>query len=253
MIAMEAVDLRYDEAEPWVLREVDLQVAEGQFVSVLGPSGCGKSSLLRLIAGLLEPTSGTVTIQGLAARAFRRQVHRVAFVFQEPRLLPWRNVEQNICLPLELLGLDRDTRRQRHQRALQLIGLSTADARKYPSMLSGGMRMRVALARALVTEPAILLLDEPFAALDDLLRQQLNEELLRIWKQTSTTVLFVTHNIAEATFLSQQVVLMGHSPGRVRDQVGIEFSYPRDRQLRASLEFAQRTGKIADRMQGDGA
>ena len=222
-----------------------MHIAEGQFVSLLGPSGCGKSSLLRLVAGLERPSSGNVSIGGVPAERFRQEQHEIALVFQEPRLLPWRNVRKNIALPLELSPVPTGKQQELITASLDLIGLRAEDQRKYPRMLSGGMRMRVALARALVTEPNVLLLDEPFAALDDLLRQQLNEELLRIWRQRSPTTLFVTHNISEAIFLSQRIVVMGSQPGRIKAEIEIPFEYPRESALRATPEFGQFVGVVS--------
>jgi NitT/TauT family transport system ATP-binding protein len=245
MIHLENTSLAYDLAAE-VLHEISLSVAKGEFVSVLGPSGCGKSSLLRLVAGLVEPTGGQLTIDEQPARQFRQSCHGVSFVFQEPRLLPWRNVRRNIALPLELSGVEQEQKQELVDAALDLIGLRPEDAAKYPRMLSGGMRMRVALARALVTKPSVLLLDEPFAALDDLLRQQLNEELLRIWTQRSPTTIFVTHNISEAIFLSQRVVVMETHPGRIKSIVDVPFDYPRSHTLRATGDFANLVGEVSE-------
>jgi len=249
MLELRSASLRYDQS-PWILRDVSLQVRQGEFVSLLGPSGCGKSSLLRLAAGLVEPSSGAVFVRGQPACQYRQAQHGIALVFQEPRLLPWRNVAQNIALPLELLHAPRAEQQRLVQASLGLIGLRAADAGKYPRMLSGGMRMRVALARALVTEPKVLLLDEPFAALDDLLRQQLNEELLRIWRQRGTTNVFVTHNISEAVFLSQRVVIMQGHPGRIQAEIEVPFDYPRSHALRATAEFASLAGKVSGILRG---
>ena len=216
MITLRDASLRYAPATH-LFEGISLAVRQGEFVALLGPSGCGKSSLLRLIAGLMDPTGGELSIHGQSARRFRQSNHGVSLVFQEPRLLPWRNVRRNIAVPLELAQVPSAEQEGLIAASLPLIGLRPQDADKYPRMLSGGMRMRVALARALVTQPSVLLLDEPFAALDDLLRQQLNEELLRIWGERSPTTVFVTHNISEAIFLSQRVVIMASHPGRIRE------------------------------------
>jgi len=244
MIELHTTTLRYDRTT--ILDDINLNVGEGQFVSILGPSGCGKSTLLRLVAGLVEPSDGDVSIDKIPAVQYRRSQRRVALVFQEPRLLPWRNVRQNIALPLELSGVPPDQQQELVAASLNLIGLLEEDTRKYTRMLSGGMRMRVALARALVTQPSVLLLDEPFAALDDLLRQQLNEELLRIWNEKSPTTLFVTHNISEAIFLSERVVVMSGQPGRMKTQIAVPFDYPRDSSLRATPEFGRLVEKVAE-------
>ena len=203
---------------PPVLSGVDFSVRRGEFVSLVGPSGCGKTTILRLIAHLCGPSQGRLTIS---------QASRTAYVFQEPTLLPWRNVRDNIRLPLELLRTPRSQQEAAVEDSLQRIGLRATDGGKYPRMLSGGMKMRVSLARALVTHPDILLLDEPFAALDDMLRQQLNEDLLSIWQEQRWTALFVTHNVAEAVFLSQRVLIMSAHPGRIVEAIEIPFGYPR--------------------------
>lgn len=248
MIELQATTLRYDPAT--ILEDINLSVAAGEFVSVLGPSGCGKSSLLRLVAGLVEPSGGSVLVDGTSASAYRQAERGVALVFQEPRLLPWRNVFNNISLPLELSHVSADRRRDLVTTSLELIGLLPNDAEKYPRMLSGGMRMRVALARALVTQPNVLLLDEPFAALDDLLRQQLNEELLRIWVERSPTTVFVTHNISEAIFLSQRVIVMDNQPGRIKTEVAVSFEYPRQQELRATPQFGELVGEVTNALRG---
>lgn len=233
---------------PAILERVNFAVEQGEFVSLLGPSGCGKSTLLRLVAGLLEPTQGTLLVDGVAPDQSRRRGNPVAFVFQDPTLLPWRTVTENIRLPLELQGLAAAEAPTRINSALELIGLTAADARKRPRKLSGGMRMRVSLARALVTEPRILLLDEPFAALDDVLRQQLNEDLVRIWQQRQWTGLFVTHNVAEAVFLSQRVLVLSTHPGRIQAEVTVPFPYPRTTELRGDPEFARLTLELTQQL-----
>jgi NitT/TauT family transport system ATP-binding protein len=223
------------------------EVGAGEFVSLVGPSGCGKSTLLRMIAGLIAPTSGRMLIRDRPAVEARRS-ERIGFVFQEPRLLPWRSAAHNVQLPLELEGSDRATQGDRVPGALALVGLTGRDASKTPRMLSGGMRMRVSLARALVTDPDLLLLDEPFGALDDILRQQLNGELVRIWMQRRPTTIFVTHNVAEAVYLSQRILVITPSPGRIAASVTVPFDYPRKPELRATGEFARCTGEISDRL-----
>ncbi|MBC8353430.1 MAG: ABC transporter ATP-binding protein [Planctomycetes bacterium] len=245
MIQLQNASLSYDLATQ-VLDKITLSVGRGEFVSLLGPSGCGKSTLLRLIAGLVEPSHGQLTVGGQPARRFRQTSNGISLVFQEPRLLPWRNVTRNIALPLELSRVDRADQQAFIEASLELIGLGPQDAAKYPRMLSGGMRMRVALARALVTKPSVLLLDEPFSALDELLRQQLNEELLRIWRERAPTTVFVTHNVSEAIFLSQRVVVMADHPGRIKATVDVPFEYPRSHTLRATREFATLVGEVSD-------
>ena len=235
----ERVEMQFA-SEQFGVRDVSLSVRRGELISLVGPSGCGKSTLLRMIAGLLTPTRGELHVQAGAAGD-----SRTAFVFQDSNLLPWRSVFDNIRLPLELRGVPIEEQRAAVESSLKLIGLKPDDAAKRPRMLSGGMRMRVSLARALVTRPELLLLDEPFAALDDLLRQQLNEELLRIWTEQRWTGIFVTHNVAEAVFLSQRVLVMSKSPGRLVADIAVPFEHPRDPELRSSPEFAKLTGEVS--------
>ena len=244
LIVAQRLTMTFD-AERVVLSEVSCAMRAGEFTAILGPSGCGKSTLLRLIAGLMPHTSGELTVAGQAPATARRTSQSVAFVFQEPNLLPWRTVSDNIGLPLELRGLARQERDRQVERSLSLIGLTPEDACKRPRALSGGMRMRVSLARALVTQPDVLLLDEPFAALDDVLRQQLNEELVRIWMARHWTGLFVTHNVAEAVFLAQRVLVMSRRPGTILADVRVPFDYPREPALRAAPEFAKLCGELS--------
>jgi NitT/TauT family transport system ATP-binding protein len=234
--------------ERLALTGVSGNVGVGEFVALLGPSGCGKSTLLRLVAGLMSPTQGMLTVGGTFPEQARRERLRVAFVFQEPNLLPWRTVADNIRLPLELGAVPHQESASRIEESLRLIGLTPDDARKRPRNLSGGMRMRVSLARALVTQPDLLLLDEPFAALDDVLRQQLNEELVHIWMQHHWTGLFVTHNVAEAVFLSQRVLVMSKRPGTIVADIAVPFPYPREPALRADPAFASLCGDLTQRL-----
>jgi NitT/TauT family transport system ATP-binding protein len=226
------------------LQDVNLGVDGGEFVSIVGPSGCGKSTLLRLVAGLLEPTGGSLTVDGLPAKTARREKHQVAFVFQDANLLPWRNVRKNVQLPLEITPpKERDSGKDL-SRSLELVGL-TDFARTYPHQLSGGMRMRVSLARALVTRPGLMLMDEPFGALDEITRQRLNEEVLRLWASEKWTCLFVTHNVFEAVFLSRRVAVMSARPGSIVGEVGVPFEYPRTPELREQPEFAVVCGEVS--------
>lgn len=246
-IAARDVSIAFGGAEP-VLNQVSLEIPPGQFVALLGPSGCGKSTLLRLIAGLLPATSGTITVADQPPETARRTVTRTAFVFQDPNLLPWRTVAANVALPLELQGVAHSARQQAVAEILPLVGLTPQDARKRPRDLSGGMRMRASLARALVTRPDLLLLDEPFAALDDVLRQQLNEELVRIWREQGWTGVFVTHNVAEAAFLAERVLILRTRPGRIAAEVRVPFAYPREPGLRADPEFARLCGALSQQL-----
>lgn len=243
-IRCENVEVRYRQGrvEQRVLDRLSLSVPRGEVVSLLGPSGCGKSTLLRVIAGLIEPTSGEVRIDGQDVRAAR---DKLAFVFQEPALLPWRSVWQNVRLPSELR---RDVAGQelsdRIERALQLVGFKPTDWHKKPSQLSGGMKMRASIARALITQPQILLMDEPFAALDDMLRSKLNDLLLSIVAESGCTLLFVTHNISEAIYLSHSIAIM--SRGRIAQECVVDLPFPRSAELRSRAEFAQQYGRVLD-------
>lgn len=217
------------------LGPLDLDVPRGQFVSLLGPSGCGKSTALRLIAGLSAPTSGTV---GVARRAGDdRPGQSIGFVFQEPTLMPWASVRENVRLPLKLSHAPREQADARIGEALTQVGLTEfADA--YPRELSGGMKMRVSLARALVTNPDILLMDEPFAALDEITRFRLNNDLLALWRNLRKTVVFVTHSVFESVYLSQRVIVMSSRPGSIRAEFRIEASEPRGEDFRTSADYA---------------
>jgi NitT/TauT family transport system ATP-binding protein len=244
-VARSAVRLRgvtkvYDSGVS-ALGPLDLDVAQGEFVSLLGPSGCGKSTALRLIAGLNAPTSGTVEVSDPTARpgdAGRRAIgHSIGFVFQEPTLMPWTSVRENVRLPLKLIHVRADEANARIDAVLTRVGLADfADA--YPRELSGGMKMRVSLARALVTDPDILLMDEPFAALDEITRFRLNNDLLALWRDLRKTVIFVTHSVFESVYLSQRVVVMTERPGRIGAEFRIDASEPRAEDFRTSAEYA---------------
>ncbi len=239
----QSLDVTYEGAIR-ALAGIGFDIPPGQFVSIVGPSGCGKSTLLRLIAGLVAPTRGDLSVAGGSAATARRTAVRLSFVFQDPTLLPWRNVRDNIRLPLELQRTPRHERDPRVAAVLDMVGLS-AFARRFPNELSGGMRMRVSLARALVTEPELLLLDEPFGALDDMTRQMLNEELMNLWNRRRWTGIFVTHNISEAVFLSERILVMSPRPGRIVADLRVPFDAPRRHELRAQAEFARLTGEVA--------
>jgi NitT/TauT family transport system ATP-binding protein len=213
---------------------VELHVEEGEFVAVVGPSGCGKSTLLRIVAGLIKPTTGRCTVG----------TEVPGFVFQEPALLPWRTVVRNAELLMELDRQPRSTRRRQALEVLELVGLSGFE-RSYPHNLSGGMKMRLSLARALAMHVKVFLLDEPFAAIDEITREQLNDELLRLWALEHFTALFITHNVAEAVYLSSRVVVMCARPGRFVAEVRVPFPYPRSFELRSSPEYAKLTGEVS--------
>jgi NitT/TauT family transport system ATP-binding protein len=229
-----------------VLDDVSFDVPAHGISAVVGPNGSGKSTLLRLVAGLLTPDSGTVEIDGAPVSDADR---RVGLVFQEPRLLPWRTAVDNVAFPLELAGANRAERREKARALLELVGL-TPFARAYPHQLSGGMRQRAAIARALAREPQILLLDEPFSALDALTRERFNAELLDIWQRTGTTILIVTHSIAEAVFLADEVVVLSDRPGRVAARVPIPLGRPRAVDALDSAAFTRAAATIRAHLSG---
>jgi NitT/TauT family transport system ATP-binding protein len=238
------VSLTFETADGKVdaLSNVSLQIADGEFVSFIGPSGCGKTTMLRVIADLQQPTAGTLLVNGMSAEQARLE-RRYGYVFQAPALFPWRTIEKNLKLPLEIMGFSDTEQQQRATRYLALVNL-TGFERKFPWQLSGGMQQRVSIARALSFDPALLLMDEPFGALDEIVRDHLNEQLLQLWDKTGKTVLFVTHSIPEAVFLSTKIVVMSPRPGRIIDI--IDCNFPRDRtlEIRETPEFL----KIAQRV-----
>jgi NitT/TauT family transport system ATP-binding protein len=218
---------------------LDLDLREGEFLSLLGPSGCGKSTALRIVADLSEPTRGTVTWSGRRGGA-----NEIGFVFQEPTLMPWATVFANVYLPLKLSGISRDEAAPRIAETLQRVGLGEF-AEAYPRQLSGGMRMRVSIARALVTAPRVLLMDEPFAALDEITRFKLNDDLIALWRELRMTVVFVTHSVFESVYLSQRVVVMSARPGRVFAELAIDET-SRDSGFRTSAEYAAHCRRASD-------
>jgi NitT/TauT family transport system ATP-binding protein len=217
------------------IEDVSLTVGRGEFVTFLGPSGCGKSTLLRLIAGLSQASGGQVRVNGMTPEDAREMM---SFIFQDATLLPWRTVEHNVGLGLELEHAARAVREERVAKMLELVGL-THVARSYPRQLSGGMKMRVSIARALASKPRILLMDEPFAALDEMTRDRMNEELLRLHDEQKWTVLFVTHSVAEAVFLSTRIVILAAHPGRVAHELDVHLAWPRTAETRESLAFEE--------------
>jgi NitT/TauT family transport system ATP-binding protein len=221
------------------LAGIDLTIRPGEFVSLLGPSGCGKSTLLKLIADLTAPTSGTIDWPQSAYDALGTPEPALGFVFQEPTLLPWRTVSDNVYLPLLLSGVSKSDARDRVAEVLALVGLSAfADA--HPRQLSGGMKMRVSIARALVTKPKILLMDEPFAALDEITRIKLNDDLLELFAKRGLTVIFVTHSVYESVYLSSRIVVMSSRPGQISADIPIEAHYPRNEEYRTSMLYNER-------------
>lgn len=222
---------------------ISLTLHPGEFVSLAGPSGCGKSTLLNLLAGLSAVTSGEIRWPRNAG--VPRQ--EISYVFQQPTLMPWRTVAANVALPLEIAKVPAAGRRERVREALELVGLAAA-ADRYPRQLSGGMASRVSIARALVSRPKILLMDEPFAALDEITRQSLQDELLRIWKQAGVTVVFVTHNVFEAVYLSSRIVVMASRPGRVVMNEDIDAAYPRQG-FRSTATFGRYVAQVMERLE----
>ena len=242
LVGVRAVSKVFDNGVQ-ALADVSLDIAAGEFLSILGPSGCGKSTLLRLVAGLAEPTRGTIErAPGVDGQA------GVGFVFQEPTLMPWATALANVALPLKLQGMARTEREARAAAALDSVGLRGFE-RAWPRELSGGMKMRVSLARALVVRPRLLLMDEPFAALDEITRHRLNGDLLDLWRQTGVTVVFVTHSVFESVFLSQRIVVMSARPGRVSAELQVGEPYPRAETFRTSVAYAGLCREASQRLE----
>jgi NitT/TauT family transport system ATP-binding protein len=231
------------------LSGIELTIEPGRFVSLIGPSGCGKSTLLRVIGDLLQPTSGVVLVNGRAAPEARRK-REYGMVFQAPVLFDWRTVERNVELPLESLMRVKATRRERVQSMLRLVDLGDF-GRHQPWQLSGGMQQRVAIARALAPGPSILLMDEPFGALDEMTRERLNLELLQIWQATRTTIVFVTHSIPEAVFLSTEVIVMSARPGRIVDRVSIDLPHPRTVDTRETSRYFELVTQVRESLRAE--
>jgi len=242
---------RGDRAVTKALEGIDLDIARGEFVSLIGPSGCGKSTLLRIVGDLTSPSTGTVTVNGKTAEQARRD-RDYGMVFQAPVLFDWRTVEDNVKLPLEILGWDAARRASRAREMLDLVELGEF-VKHHPFQLSGGMQQRVAIARALAFEPSILLMDEPFGALDEMTRERMNGEVLRIWERTGTTILFVTHSIPEAVFLSSRVVVMSARPGRITTIVDIDLPRPRTDETRESRRYFELVTAVREALRAGGA
>jgi NitT/TauT family transport system ATP-binding protein len=226
------------------LQGIDLEIQPREFISLIGPSGCGKSTLLRIMGDLIQPTSGKVVVNGKSARQARAD-RDYGIVFQDPVLYDWRTVAKNIALPLELGGWDRRKRSERVREMLELVELTGFESH-HPWQLSGGMQQRVSIARALSFEPALLLMDEPFGALDEMTRERLNLELLRIWEQSGSTIVFVTHSIAEAVFLSTRVVVMSPRPGRISALVDVDLPQPRTAVTREEPRFFELVTEVRE-------
>ena len=231
------------------IEKIQLSVRNKEFVCLLGPSGCGKSTILGMIAGLISPSSGSVTINGQAIDAARK-AHQIGLVFQDAVLLPWRTVEENVSLPLEVLGLSRLEREVEVTSVLRLVKLQGFE-RRFPHELSGGMRQRLGIARALSFDPQVLLMDEPFGALDAITRDKMSTELLRIWQQRQKTVLFVTHSISEAVFLSDRIVVMTARPGRIESVVENPLPRPRTLNMRDSAEFIALSRTLREKLENE--
>jgi NitT/TauT family transport system ATP-binding protein len=232
------------------LEGIDLDIRSGEFVSLIGPSGCGKSTLLRLIGDLVPPTGGEVVVNGKSAAQARRD-RDSGMVFQAPVLFEWRSVEDNVKLPLEILGRPAAERAARAREMLDLVELGEF-TKHYPYQLSGGMQQRVAIARALAFEPAILLMDEPFGALDEMTRERMNSEVLRIWQRTGTTIVFVTHSIPEAVFLSSRVVVMSARPGRITKVIDVDLARPRNEETRESRRYFELVTEVREALRAGG-
>jgi NitT/TauT family transport system ATP-binding protein len=246
VIDIRGLSLRFETADGPVdaLSEIDLSVERGGFVSLIGPSGCGKTTLLRVIADLAQPTAGAITVNGVTPE-HARVARAYGYVFQAPALYPWRSVERNVTLPLEIMGLSSAERRARAARYLAMVNLEGFEKR-FPWQLSGGMQQRVSIARALSFEPDLLLMDEPFGALDEITRDHLNEQLLLLWRKTAKTVVFVTHSISEAVFLSTRIVVMSPRPGRIIDVIENTLPAERSLEMRESLEFQEVAHRVRE-------
>ena len=249
MVRVEGVSKEYANGT-LALDNTTFDVMPGEFVSIVGASGCGKSTLLRIIAGLGDATEGSVSIDGQSPAQARKAGGQVTYMFQEPTLLPWRSVLDNVELPMELHGLRARERREAAMEAISVVGLSGSE-HMYPRELSGGMKMRTSLARALALNPRLLLMDEPFGALDEITRQRLNEELLRIWQHDRRTVVFVTHSVFEATFLSTRVMVMRRRPGRVVEDMTIELE-SRNEDTRMTVPFLEQAALVSQALRRAG-
>jgi NitT/TauT family transport system ATP-binding protein len=253
MVRIAAVDktfTRGDDVLTKALEAIDLEIGQGEFVSLIGPSGCGKSTLLRIVGDLISPSTGTVTVNGKTAEQARRD-RDYGMVFQAPVLFDWRTVEDNVKLPLEILGQSAEARTARAREMLELVELGEF-LKHHPYQLSGGMQQRVAIARALAFQPSILLMDEPFGALDEMTRERMNGEVLRIWERTGTTILFVTHSIPEAVFLSSRVVVMSARPGRITKVIDIDLPRPRNEDTRETRRYFELVTAVREALRAGG-
>lgn len=245
-ISTQKLSLTFEAADGPVhaLSDIDLTIEPGEFVSFIGPSGCGKTTLLRLVADLEKPTGGTISVNGMTPEEARKS-RAYGYVFQAPALYPWRTVEKNIALPLEVMGYPKEDRQQRIANMLELVDLAGFGG-KYPWQLSGGMQQRASIARALAFDADLLLMDEPFGALDEIVRDHLNEQLLKLWHRTNKTICFVTHSIPEAVYLSTKIVVMSPRPGRVTDVIASTLPNERPLEIRETPEFLQIAHRIRE-------
>ena len=251
VVSLRNVTKEFGQGGVTALDSIDLELKPGEFVSLIGPSGCGKSTLLRIVGDLIQPSKGEVVVNGKPAHQARLD-RDYGIVFQDAVLYDWRTVAKNIALPLEMLGWDRSRRTTRVREMVELVDLAGFEDH-HPWQLSGGMQQRVAIARALSFDPALLLMDEPFGALDEMTRERLNLELLRIWEQSGGTILFVTHSISEAVFLSTRVVVMSHRPGRITGIVDVDLPQPRTVATREQPRYFELVTEVRELLRGGGA
>ena len=250
VVSAKAVTKTFGKGGVTALQDIDLEVGRGEFISLIGPSGCGKSTLLRVIGDLVEPTAGQISVNGKSANRARLD-RDYGIVFQAAVLYDWRTVAKNIALPLELVGWGRQQRSERVAEMVKLVELEGFE-KHYPWQLSGGMQQRVSIARALSFSPALLLMDEPFGALDEMTRERLNDELLRIWAETGSTVIFVTHSISEAVYLSTRVVVMSPRPGRITSVIPVDLEQPRSFATREDPRFFELVTEVREALHAGG-
>jgi NitT/TauT family transport system ATP-binding protein len=251
VVLLQGVSKVFGKGGVTALQEIELDVQQGEFISLIGPSGCGKSTLLRIVGDIVEPSSGTISVNGKPARQARLD-RDYGIVFQTPVLYDWRTVAKNIALPLEMLGWDRAKRAERVKEMLDLVELTGFEG-YHPWQLSGGMQQRASIARAFSFAPALLLMDEPFGALDEMTRERLNLELLRIWAEIGSTVIFVTHSISEAVFLSTRVVVMSPRPGRIAGIIPVDLPQPRTAETREQTRFFELVTQVRELLHSTGA
>ncbi len=246
VIAIENLSLVFETGDGPVhaLSDIDLDIQRGEFISFIGPSGCGKTTLLRVIADLEQATAGSITVNGVSPHE-ARMARAYGYVFQAASLYPWRTIAKNVALPLEIMGLDKATLQRRVQENMELVNLSGFE-KKYPWQLSGGMQQRASIARALAVEPDLMLMDEPFGALDEIVRDHLNEQLLQLWDKTNKTIVFVTHSIPEAVYLSTRIVVMSPRPGRIFDIIESDLPRQRSLEIRETPEFQHLANRVRD-------